>query len=841
MKRLYIILLLAFVTITSQAQRFEWAKGYEVADEYRKITGGITDSLGNLYILSPCDALSSWGDVDFIPSIHDLSKDLSRGIVIAKISTEGEIVWKKVIFSGPYNGGHKPQDIKKVGDSAFACLIQFEPSRSWGYTYYLDTIVWGESNDSNYPVNVRYMGTNYYTLYLLFDFDGNVIEQHFLNITFTDTEGNDIVKYYGGNLDPTPWLIGTWYFYASFDIDDDGNVYICRRGYDWFRDSTHECNVENGAIKGLKFWVDGRLAGEYRIEGNPKNWYPQLIKFSPHFDTLLGCIYVIQKDDCESLFYHILNCQVKTDNRGNVFLMSTFDHPNANNTMVFDSLSDFSFSHFSNNFECAFLVKYTPELSPLWVIAFEDSIINPSITTITPFYEFDFDYDSNLLLLYAVTSRSSYRDTVNFSSILTYHGMPLNLKSHTFFCAFDNNDTNPTIHSYNNVPEKYVSAPNVYGKCGNNRVILQNQYGGGITFPTQTINLSSIYDNGFAMTMFDYSGRVIGGVDYGVEARVSNYAGPIIQHDSILYLCNLFQSDARFGDIDFTVLNPTNCIAKYVDTALMQPYVWNPVATGYRSFFGSESTEWYWIKPFVDGGTQAWRFVMDEDSVVDGVNYRLIRGYLLSPVDTTDMTGMPFDDYDGALVREDTVAGRLWYRDDNEEVLLVDMSLQEGDIFNGYTVQSVEYDTAGRKKILFDEYGQVFWLEGVGPKFLLGYPNLTVCVFHDGEKVYRTDIDYFSHCPISNEYCRSTCDPMGVSVADGNSFKVSPNPCASYVSMELLGDAQVTVYDALGHVVRSMRSGAGRVDIDMSALSSGVYYICTAYSDRMQWNKIIKQ
>lgn len=263
-------------------------------------------------------------------------------------------------------------------------------------------------------------------------------------------------------------------------------------------------------------------------------------------------------------------------------------------------------------------------------------------------------------------------------------------------------------------------------------------------------------------------------------------------------------------------------------------------ATGYRSFFGSESTEWYWIKPFVDGGSQAWRFVMDEDTVIGGVNYRLIRGYLLSPTDTTDMTGMPFDDYDGALVREDTVAGRLWYRDDNEEVLLVDMSLQEGDIFYGYTVQSVEYDTAGRKKILFDEYGQVFWLEGVGPKFLFDYPNLMVCFFHDGEKVYKTDIDYFFHCPISNEYCRSTCDPMGVDDADCNNLKVSPNPCASYASVELPGDAQVTLYDALGHVVRSMRSGAGRVGIDMSALPAGIYYICTAYSDKTHWNKIIK-
>jgi hypothetical protein len=36
-------------------------------------------------------------------------------------------------------------------------------------------------------------------------------------------------------------------------------------------------------------------------------------------------------------------------------------------------------------------------------------------------------------------------------------------------------------------------------------------------------------------------------------------------------------SNARFGDIDFYVTGFTNCIAKYVDTALMHPYVWDPV------------------------------------------------------------------------------------------------------------------------------------------------------------------------------------------------------------------------------------------------------------------------
>ena len=590
MKKTIIIALLTLVATICQAQRFEWAKGFEVEHEGKPIVGGITDSLGNLYILSQCDALSSWGDVDFIPSSNDLTKDLPIDVVIAKISPEGEIVWKKVIFSRPYTAGHLPQDIKKVGDSAFACLIQFEPSREYGYTYYLDTIVYGASNYSNYPINSMYYYGPGMTTYLLFDFDGNVIEQHFLNITFTDADGNDIVKYINRQVDSTPWLVGTWYEFASFDIDNDGNIYISRRSYDKYyeySDSTHTNtarSAENGDIKGLKFWVDRRLAGEYQIEGNPKIWYPQLIKFSPHFDTLLGCRYVVQKNtDGTDYIYSNVDNKLKIDRQSNVYFMLTMQPHNEHekDTVVIDSIADISFSHFDINKLVSFLVKYDTELNAKWVITFDDDNISPTaFSSMTTFSDFDFDYDSNLLFLYAVTGRGSYRDTVNIWSTLTYDGIPLNLKSNTFFCAFNNNDTNPTLHSYNRVPEMYLSSTRVFGKCGNNRVIVQNPYGGGITFPSQSVNLSSMYDHGFAMTMFDYSGRVIGGVDYGIETRTGNYAGPIIQHDSILYLCNMLRSDARFGDIDFTVLGYTNCIAKYVDTALMHPYVWSPIGIG---------------------------------------------------------------------------------------------------------------------------------------------------------------------------------------------------------------------------------------------------------------------
>lgn len=572
MKKTIIIALLVLVATITQAQRFEWAKGFET-NGY-EIIGGLTDSLGNLYILSYIDASSSWEGEALIPSpVKGISKDLTPQVLIAKISPEGEMVWKKIIVTNP-TGSNAPQDIKKVGDSAFACLIRFTPPAD-GYTYYLDTLIIGASD---YPIDVHYFKTFGMTLYLVLDFDGNVVEQHFLCITYTDADGNDICHY---SMDTIPWRVGMFYEMPSFDLDGEGNIYISRRASDQYYDSEHNlCNIENGAIGGLKFWVDRRLAGEYRIEGSPKIWYPQLLKFSPHFDTLLACKYVVQKSVGETICsYSEEHSKLKLDHRGSIYYMVQMHpyNPLARNTIVIDSISDISVSHIDINGIFSFLVKYDTDFNAKWIIAFEDDNVSPTaFSSRTCFYDFDFDLDSNLLFLYAETGRGFNRDTVNFCSILTYQGTPLDLKNNTFFCAFDNNDTNPTIHSYNRVPEKYLASPNVMGKSGNNRIILHNQYGGGINFPSRSINLNSIYNNGFAMTVFDYSGRVIDGVDYGIETILNNYAGPIIQHDSILYLCILLRSNARFGDIDFYVTGSTNCIAKYVDTALMHPYVWNP-------------------------------------------------------------------------------------------------------------------------------------------------------------------------------------------------------------------------------------------------------------------------
>ena len=573
MKRFLIIAMSFALAQSVSAQRFEWAKGYTVeGDMYRSIVGGVTDSPGNLYILGNCDATSVWdGNEDIIPSIHKSTKNLYNDILIAKISPEGEMVWKKVIFG---KTSYFPYGIKKLGDTAFACLTNFRGMNTLDYCYFLDTLVF---HPSNYPIDTRYYESGYLA-YLVFDFDGNVKEQHFLTITYTDAEGNDILHRYSSGVDTTPWLKGIeGFMYPSFDVDNEGNIYLGRIAYDACSGAGHLLTT-NDSIRGIKFWVDRRIAGEYQIEGQPGLWVPQVIKFSPHLDTLLGCRYVVQKMNRD--IYVPRSTYTKVDMYGNVYLIPSYEliGRQFHDTIVIDSLlhkelvNDVGY--------LTFLVSYNTDLNTRWVIKYDDNIIDETTTfgLFKVFNDIDFDYDSNLFFLSASTLRSFFDDTVNYLSTLSYRGVQLPIKDGVSVASFYNTDTTPVMHSYGVFPGIKVSVNdplttrgNLF--CKNNRVFVQSQYRGGIDFPSQATRLSSIADCSLALTVFDYSGRVIDGIDYGIESRTNNYPGPIVLHDSVLYLCNLLTTSAQFGDISFPVYGETNVIAKYVDTAFMHLYV----------------------------------------------------------------------------------------------------------------------------------------------------------------------------------------------------------------------------------------------------------------------------
>ena len=230
MKRIYTTILIMLLAFCPQAQRFEWAKGYRVDDDYKNIAGVVTDSLGNLYLLGACDASSAWDGEDFIsPDMIPRGKNKANSltdVIIAKLSPEGDMIWEKVIFSN--NGqSHFPHNIRKLGDTAIACLVTFIPPSPNQYTYFLDTFMFGYSN---YPIDISGFSTAQWTAYLVFDFDGNLTEQHYLAITYTDSAGNDLVYTY--DRDSVPWLAATCFQHASFDVDSTGNIYISRRAFD---------------------------------------------------------------------------------------------------------------------------------------------------------------------------------------------------------------------------------------------------------------------------------------------------------------------------------------------------------------------------------------------------------------------------------------------------------------------------------------------------------------------------------------------------------------------------------------------------------------------------------
>ncbi len=268
-------------------------------------------------------------------------------------------------------------------------------------------------------------------------------------------------------------------------------------------------------------------------------------------------------------------------------------------------------------------------------------------------------------------------------------------------------------------------------------------------------------------------------------------------------------------------------------------------ARGYRSFFGTGSTEWFYCEPLLSGGSFSYRIAIGADTIINDISYKQIQKFRLNVLDTTDMDGFEYDDGWAMFVREDTTTGRLWYRTNDEEVLLADMSLQVGDTFNGHVVQSVEYDSLGRKKILmgwYYDFPNYFMQEGVGPNILFGYPNLLICVFHDGENVYKCHMDDTFHgCPVSSEYCRTTCDPMGTVIVDNSAPLVFPNPCYSFFCVESSDESQVSMYDVLGHIILQKETCAGKEIIDVASKPVGVYYIYIASHSRANWFKIIKK
>jgi len=561
MKRLIIISLL-LCTAMAQGQRFEWAKGYDSGYEDAFIKGSVTDSLGNLYILGQIHWDSDWDTIWLMPYLSTVK----TMVMVAKISPEGEMVWRKI-----YGSTSTPtfaMDIKALGDTGFAVMF----TSATGSPRY-DVFYWGDSVYRNvyhprmspYDTPGRRFDDVFLDVYLSFDFEGNITEEHLLERSFVDTDGNDVVYREYTNPDSLSVLYLDFLYGPTFDVDTDGNVYICySQNFDAQVIMPSYLDY-NGTVGAMRYWVDHRLVGESIFDRNTKSWYPVLLKFAPHLDTLLASRYLLQRNNSANGDYYLWT-HIKIDRSTENLFVRVYVQSYSADILVIDSVQNLTIHKSTGSWAKSFFAITNKDLSPMKLIELRDSILDSSDHYLnTLFSDIAFDYDSNLI---AISGNPGKKN-----GLFLYDDQILPLTNKNFVLLLNKDDY--SLKSLCVVPTEGESGSFINQDYGNlclknNRVFYQEEYWKGIHLPDGYYSVPGT-KSGLALVVWDYQGNLIDGGKYNTYATRHD-VGPISLVDSTLYLINFLTANAAFGNNQVHVSNYKACVAKYVDTAFMTVY-----------------------------------------------------------------------------------------------------------------------------------------------------------------------------------------------------------------------------------------------------------------------------
>ena len=281
------------------------------------------------------------------------------------------------------------------------------------------------------------------------------------------------------------------------------------------------------------------------------------------------------------------------------------------------------------------------------------------------------------------------------------------------------------------------------------------------------------------------------------------------------------------------------------------------IAQPYPSIFGKNTTQFNVFFPFMawkgtmdydpelgEGSTEYCFFEHGNDTIFNDQTYQI--GVVLGSGNYI------------TYVREDTLTGKVYsYASKcNEEYLVCDFSLNEGDTFklqrcqqnsmesDGSIVVNAVVNIEGKKVIYFEDFildgvYKIYFIEGVGATFgTIGYRheysasapgvNILLCVHKDEELIY-----------IRNPESSYGCDyQYGTNIDEHskNTLNLYPNPAYSTFQIKGIDDFQnvsIVIYNIYGEIVRQKQAVNKEDAIHIEDLCKGVYIVSISTENRM--------
>jgi hypothetical protein len=282
----------------------------------------------------------------------------------------------------------------------------------------------------------------------------------------------------------------------------------------------------------------------------------------------------------------------------------------------------------------------------------------------------------------------------------------------------------------------------------------------------------------------------------------------------------------------------------------------NLLQAQYKSIFGQTSTQWVFETHNLMGGAQDTVYV-EKDTVAFGYSWKKVLVKVFK------------QQFKGALIREDTTIGKVWYKglyyinsiDDTLEFLAFNFNLSVNDTFNIDNMYSGKYGTStidntvdsvyyinGNKHIRFNwvlnsgfPFTEKFTIiESIGgimgilhKQYFGGLQaQYLLCSYKDGVQTFYQNKRHNGNC---NVYGSNGINEIEKS---DNLISIYPNPSNDILNIELKNNSYQIVnsqiINMLGCVIKD---NLEKSKLNISNLPNGMYYLKISLNNNVQINK----